>query len=159
MLRWRTTVAATASLVCLAYAAASATAGKPPSEVVTITASGSHGDAAAPFLIAVAGKAPGAMYPGITRDVILTLKNPYGFSIKVSTLRAEVAESSKRRCKATSVNLVAKSYVGRLPLVIPARGQVRAGAVPLSMPWGASPHCQGAKFTIRLSGTATKANR
>jgi hypothetical protein len=160
VLSWRTSLAASVSLVCLAYAAASATTGDADPEIVTITASvNSRGHDATPFTIAVAGKALGKMYPGLTRDMALTLKNPYGFALKVTSLRGEVTASSKRKCRPTPANLVAKPYVGSLPLVVPARGEKRAGVIPLSMPWGASQDCQQAKFTIRLVGTATKADR
>jgi hypothetical protein len=89
----------------------------------------------------------------------LMLKNTYGFGLSVNRLRAEVVSTSKRKCKPDAKNLQAKAYVGRLPLIIPARGSTKAGIIPLFMPPGANQACESAVFTIRLNGTATKVSR
>ena len=161
MFRWRTTLAATASLACLAYAAAS---GSPQEAAIdTVTISATRGEQSTygttPFDIAVSGKAPKGLYPGLTRDMKLMLKNPYGFDLSVRSLEGEVIESSKRKCKPTAANLKAAAYKGKLPLIVPARKNVQAGTISLSMPMDASQACAGVTFTIRLSGTATKAYR
>lgn len=161
MFRWRTTLAATASVGCLAYAAAS---GSPQAAAIdTVTISASRGEQSSygntPFDIAVAGKGPKGLYPGLTKDMNLMLKNPYGFDLSVRSLKGEVVATSKRKCKPTAANLKTLVYKGKFPMVVPARKSVQAGVIPLSMPMGADQACAGATFTIRLSGTATKAYR
>jgi hypothetical protein len=159
VLRWRTTLAITASLAGLAYAAAPERPGSGAADMVAIV--GYHGRRSGhdpqPFRIAVAGKAPKGLHPGTTRDMAVSIENPYDFALRIEGLRGEVVETSKHKCKPR--NLLTKTYVGRLPLTVPARGHTRAGTIPLFMPWDASQACAGAVFTIRLSGNATKAVR
>jgi hypothetical protein len=79
--------------------------------------------------------------------------------MSVKSLRGEVVSSSKRKCQAVPANLIARSYTGKLPLLIPPRSKIDAKSIPLYMPPGASQTCSGATFTIQLRGTATKAYR
>lgn len=155
------TLAATTSLGCLAYAAASSSPRAVAPDTVTISASrGEHSSyGSTPFDIAVSGTAPKGLYPGATKDMKLLLKNPYGFDLSVRSLRGQVVATSKRKCKPAASNLTTTAYNGKLPLIIPAQKNVRAGTFSLSMPMGASESCAGATFTIRLSGTATKVYR
>ena len=147
------------SASALVYLAAAVVPG--PTEVQTIEVSREHSTGYGPqaFDISVNGPAPKGLYPGVTRDMKLMLRNPYAFPLLVKSLRGELVASSRNRCKPVAANLAPGTYRGRLPLVVPAKGKVSAGVVPLHMPATASAACQGAKFTIRLSGTATKAVR
>ena len=112
-----------------------------------------------PFAITVKGRPMKHLYPGITRELQLTLRNPYDFALSVKSLRADVVSTSKRRCRPVPANLVARTYTGKLPLLIPPRSRTDAKTIPLTMPSGAAQACSGATFTIQLRGTATKAYR
>jgi hypothetical protein len=159
VLRWRTTLAITASLGCLAFAAAPERPESASSGTIAIV--GYHGRLSGhdirPFRITVAGKAPTGLHPGTTKDMAVSIENPYDFALRVEGLRGEVVETSRRKCKPH--NLLVRTYVGRLPLTVAARGRTRAGTIPLFMPLDANQACAGAVFTIRLSGNATKAVR
>ena len=162
MHRWKIVVGAAGTLAALTLAASAGIPDASASETMMIT--GAHRETRGyddhrPFDIAMRGKAPKGLYPGVVRDMKLTLRNPYDFALSVKTLRGEVVATSKRRCKTGPANLVARGYAGPLPIVIPPRGKVDAKSIPLHMPPGASQACAGAIFTIRLSGTATKAYR
>jgi hypothetical protein len=152
----RIRLAASAATLCFAYVAVPGTSSAAWADRMHLT-SGSR--AALTFTIAVAGKRAGSMYPGITRDLNIELANPYGFAIVVRSLRGEVVSSSRAKCRPVPGNLVARPHVGRLPLTVPAGARVRAGVIPLDMPWSASRHCAQAEFTVRLTGTASKAAR
>jgi hypothetical protein len=118
-----------------------------------------HDRRSEPFAITVRGRPMKHLYPGITRELQLTLRNPYDFTLSVKSLLAEVVSSSKRGCKPVPANLVARSYTGKLPLLIPPRSRTDAKTIPVTMPSGADQACSGATFTIQLRGTATKAYR
>jgi hypothetical protein len=160
--RWKIAVGAVGMLAAFTLAASAGARDASASESMVITEA--HGnprgyDNQQPFGIAMGGKAPKGLYPGVVREMQLTLRNPYDFALNVKTLRGEVVASSKRKCKPVAANLVTRSYAGKLPIVVPPRSRVHAKSIPLYMPLGASQACSGAVFTIRLTGTATKAYR
>jgi hypothetical protein len=162
MVRWKIAVGTVGTLAAFTLAASAGVQDVSASESMVIT--GAHGDMRGyddrqPFGIAMGGKAPKGLYPGVVREMKLTLRNPYDFALSVKSLRGEVVASSKRKCKPVAANLVVRAYTGKLPVVIPPRGKVDAKSIPLHMPPAASQACAGAVFTIRLSGTATKAYR
>ncbi|WP_433721929.1 hypothetical protein ACQP2Y_42220 [Actinoplanes sp. CA-051413] len=162
MHRWKIAVGTAGTLAAFTLAASAGVRDASESESMVITAA--HGDMRGydnqqPFGIAMGGKAPKGLYPGVVREMKLTLRNPYDFALSVKSLRGEVVASSKRKCKPVAANLVPRSYTGKLPIVIPPRGRLDAKSIPLYMPPAASQACSGAVFTIRLSGTATKAYR
>jgi hypothetical protein len=162
MHRWKITVGTVGMLAAFTLAASAGVQDASASETMVIT--GARHDLRSyddrqPFGIAMGGKAPKGLYPGVVREMKLTLRNPYDFALNVKSLRGEIVASSRRKCKPVAANLVARGYAGKLPIVIPPRGKVDAKSIPLYMPPGASQACAGATFTIRLSGTATKAYR
>lgn len=154
-------VGTAAMLTALLLAAASGTPSASAGETMTITGTRdkAHGYNQQTFGIAMGGKAPKGLYPGVVREMKLTLRNPYDFALSVKSLEGKVVSTSKRKCKPSASNLVARDYSGKLPLVVPPRGKVDAKTIPLFMPPNASAACQGAVFTIELTGTATKARR
>jgi hypothetical protein len=99
------------------------------------------------------------LYPGRARNLQLTLRNPYDVDLEVRSVRGELVASSRRECVPNAQNLVVRPYVGALPVVIPARKGRELGTVPIIMPTGATEKCARTTFTIRLSGTATRAKR
>ena len=162
MHRWKIVVGAAGTAAALTLAASAGVPDASAGETMVIT--GAHGqtrgyDDHRPFDIAMGGKTPKGLYPGVVRDLKLTLRNPYDFALSVRSLRGEVIATSRRKCKPVPANLVTRSYAGPLPIVIPPRGKVEAKSIPLHMPPGASQACAGVVFTIRLSGTAMKAYR
>ena len=56
-------------------------------------------------------------------------------------------------------NLQVKSYEGRLPLTVAARGKQKGGSIALSMPNTVANGCQDAKFKIKFTAAATKVGR
>ncbi|MEU8229375.1 hypothetical protein AB0C12_07190 [Actinoplanes sp. NPDC048967] len=134
--------------------------GRPATDTIELVSRDrAHDHPSEPFAIMVKGRPMKHLYPGITRELQLTLRNPYDFALSVKSLRADVVSSSKRRCKPVPANLVARAYTGKLPLLIPPRSRTDAKTIPLTMPPGAAQACSGATFTIQLRGTATKAYR
>jgi hypothetical protein len=107
----------------------------------------------------IEAKSVKGLYPGATKRMAVSLKNPYAFDLKVTSLHGAVISTSRRQCRLGSGTLVAKPFDGRLPLVIPARRTVNAGTVPLHMPRTAPETCQSTTFTVQLVGVATKASR
>ncbi len=99
------------------------------------------------------------LYPGADKQLKISFANPYGFDLQVTGMKTELLSSSKKNCEANATNLVVQRYSGTLPLVVPAKGTRKGGAVPLHMPTSVVNECQGVTFKIRISGQATKAAR
>jgi hypothetical protein len=107
----------------------------------------------------VSGTAVGNLHPGAVRRIHLSFTNPNRFPIQVIAAKGEVIAASKRGCKAKPANLEIQKYRGSLPLVLPSKSHRSGGYVEVRMPNSVSPACQLAVFSIRLTGTATKASR
>jgi hypothetical protein len=154
--RWRTA----AFLATLACAAITGSSGIPVSaDPTTMVLTGRGHTGYGPHAFVMNGSSVTGLYPGTVRNVGLRLVNPYGFDLRVETVRGLVVASSRRGCRPIAANLVARSYVGTLPVIVPAHGEKKAGSIPIHMPTKASAACEKTTFTIRLIGSATKARR
>jgi hypothetical protein len=131
-----------------------------PLTIVTVANSGNSG-AGNDATFDLNATTVSGLYPGAVRALALSVRNPYQFDIQVTDLSAALTATSNPACAATAANLVARPYLGppTLPLTVPG-GQVRAaGVIPLAMPNTVANACQNTTFTLRLAGTATKANK
>ncbi len=99
------------------------------------------------------------LHPGAVRKLTLSFHNPYDFPLTVTGTRGQVVATSRRGCLPSESNLTIDGYKGSLPMTIPAGDRKAGGHLPLRMPNSVVDACQGATFTIRLQGDATKAAR
>jgi hypothetical protein len=155
--RCRSWIAATTTVLGIAVAGAVAPHESDANEMVVASRQNSHGYP--PVKFTVLGSHVKGLYPGLVKDMTVTLYNPYDFDLNVRSLRGDVVSSSRRTCRTSTANLVAHSHKGPLPLIIPAHSRKKAGIIPIFMPGSASRNCQKTTFTVRLTGTATKASR
>ncbi|MEV4618258.1 hypothetical protein AB0J74_06000 [Asanoa sp. NPDC049573] len=112
-----------------------------------------------PRTFTVEGAPVSGLYPGAERSVPVLVRNPYPFDLRITSLGAEVAESSRRECPARPGNLTAGPHQGDLPLTVRALEARQAGSIPFRMPISVTDQCVGATFTIRITGVATKVNK
>ena len=96
-------------------------------------------------------------YPGMVRDMTVTLTNPFPFDIEIDHLWASVDSTSSRHCAASPANLRVGLYQGVLPIRLGANAAQDAGSVPVTMPSTVDQACAGVHFAISLHGTAGKA--
>ena len=121
--------------------------------------SGSAGDDGAPFEIS--GEV-GGLAPGITKPILLTLRNPNPEAIRVTSITVEIADdSTPPGCKSGS-NMALRQADGITaddPVVVPGRGLVvlSAGRAPTitfrNQPWNQDV-CKGKSFELTYSGSA-----
>ena len=107
----------------------------------------------------ITAKTVRGMYPGLTKDMRVTFKNPYNADLVIRRIEGRVIATSRRKCRPGPQSLAVRPYRGKLPFRVPARSTSAAGVLPLAMPPDASSHCQDTTFTILLTGTAMKAGR
>lgn len=99
------------------------------------------------------------LYPGTARTSRVTVINPYPYPISVRSIDAQVESTSRRRCRPSARNLRVGRFHGRLPVTVPARGQVAAGEFEVYMPESVDNACQRATFRLAVSGNARKVGR
>jgi hypothetical protein len=158
VLRWRTTLAATASLVCLSYAAASAHSHGAPDGNTLVLAS-PVGQTQYNVRFTITGKSVQGLYPGANKKIELTISNPYGFDLVLQRVEGRLVATSRRRCSPDPSHLAVRKYVGKLPVTLRAHSRTTAGTLPVEMPKDAPVRCADTKFTIAISGTARRAGR
>jgi hypothetical protein len=108
----------------------------------------------------VEGKAVNGMYPGATKQVKLTVVNPYDFHLRLQSLGGKIAKTSRRGCAPTAANLEVRGYSGTLPVDIRPRSRTAlAGGIPVMMPRSATAECADVKFFLTLSGIGAKVSR
>ncbi|AEV88518.1 hypothetical protein ACWT_7508 [Actinoplanes sp. SE50] len=99
------------------------------------------------------------LYPGAVRRSRVTLLNPYPYPIVVRSVDAQVASTSRRRCRASARNLRVERFHGRLPVTVPARGRAVAGEFEVHMPGTVDDACRRATFRLTVTGTARTVGR
>lgn len=110
-------------------------------------------------VFAVSGRSVHGLYPGVTKNLDLTLTNPAAYRIEVRSLAGRIAATSRPGCRVSASNLVVRGYTGGLPVTVPAHGRVTLrGHLPVSMPVRASVACAAARFTIALSGATARSD-
>jgi len=97
------------------------------------------------------------LYPGANVNLNLTLVNPNKQDLRISALSGELVQTSKSGCQPTSRNLVVAGYGGSpsLPYRLKGGKSAKVGHLRLTMPNTVVNACQGATFTIKLTGSAT----
>ncbi|MEV6298266.1 hypothetical protein AB0M02_02545 [Actinoplanes sp. NPDC051861] len=93
------------------------------------------------------------------RRTRLTVVNPYPFPISVGRLGARLVSTSDRACKPTATNLRVGSFLGELPITVPARGRKTPGELEVAMPNTAADACQRTTFHLAITATATRVKR
>jgi len=156
--RWRTTLAATASLVCLSYAAASGHSYGAPDDNTLVLAS-PVGRTQYNVRFTIAGKSVRGLYPGAVKKIELTIANPYDFDLILQRVEGRVVSTSRRRCSPDPAHLVVRKYLGKLPVTLRAHSRTAVGTLPVAMPREAPAKCSDTKFTIGISGAAKRAAR
>lgn len=151
MPHWRMAVVAAAVVV---VAVAAGGTGPVTDGTIVLT---SHGTPAAGNGFAVRARPVAGLFPGVVKPMAVTLRNPYGFDIEVTSLRGRVTESSKRSCRPGAKTVSARSYAGRLPVTVPAHSSREVGAVPIAMAVTAPERCRNTTFTVVVAGRATRA--
>jgi hypothetical protein len=97
----------------------------------------------------VTGKA-GPLFPGVTGDLVLTLRNPFDFSIVVHSVRVMVRDASNG-CRGE--NLTTPGLTSDVKVKALSRVKV---TVPIMMAADAPTSCQGKSFPLVFSGRATR---
>jgi hypothetical protein len=95
------------------------------------------------------------LYPGATKTMRVTIRNPYRFAIRVAPVHATVAATTNRaNCRGSRANL----RVSMPKRTLKIRGH-RAGLLSLVvlMPKTVANACQAATFKITLKAHAAKA--
>ena len=96
-------------------------------------------------------------YPGLTKQIRVTITNAYDFDIAITEVWARLDATSDQRCMASSDNLQVGRYQGTaLPLQVLAGTEDTLGVVPVTMPMSVDQACVGVQFTISLHGRAEK---
>lgn len=124
--------------------------------VLVVVANVSEADAGPGTTFSVSTPDVTGLYPGTTKQLTLTVSNPYDFAITVTDLWGHLDRTSKGGCAPSASNLSVRAHEGVLPTV-PRRTDRAAGTIPLYMPNTVAEACQRAQFTISLRGTAKKA--
>jgi len=107
----------------------------------------------------ISGTSPRGLYPGAVKPIRLTLVNPSAFSLRVTAVRGRLTATSRPGCRPISSNLSIGGFTGRLPITMRPASRKSVGSVAVSMPNSVANACQGATFTILLTGDATKVGR
>ena len=154
----RTAVIAAAALVTTCLVAASGRQSMPSDQAMLLT----HGDRAhyGSVRFTLAGQPVTGLYPGATRQIKVTVTNPFEFALALRSLNGRVAGTARRACAPSAANLRVGDYTGRLPIIIkPYARLTLPGAIPVTMPRGATPKCADTRFTIALAGAGGKVGR
>jgi hypothetical protein len=102
---------------------------------------------------ALTGVAVTGLYPGSVKSMKVTVRNPYGFSVK-ATLSARVsAATTAAGCTGTPANL--RVTAPKAAAVVKAH-KSKALTLTVTMPGSVANACQGARFAIALRGKASK---
>lgn len=102
------------------------------------------------------GVALTALYPGKVKSMTVHITNPYPYAIRVKPLTAAVAKATgKPGCVGGPANLQVNRASSRM-IVIKPRKTVNA-VLHVFLPGTVANACQGAKFTITLHSSATRA--
>ena len=110
-------------------------------------------------LIRITGNRVRGLYPGVSKELILTLQSSdHRHSIVVRRVRVRDIATTNRGCAPTRRNLAIRQYKGA-PIRIPP-GQARRVTVLLVMPNTVSVACERAMFSLRYTAQARiKASR
>jgi hypothetical protein len=110
-------------------------------------------------LVRITGNRISGLYPGVSKELILTLKSSdHRHSIVVRRVRVRDIATTNRGCAPTRRNLTIRQYKGA-PIRIPP-GQSRRVTVLLVMPNTVSVACERATFSLRYRAQARiKASR
>ncbi|WP_203824292.1 hypothetical protein [Actinoplanes palleronii] len=134
--------------------------GSPDNPDETIVLVGDSHHRGGPLYFELKGKPVRGLFPGAVKQMKISVVNPLGYRITVHRLTAKVSDTDRRGCSATAANLQVRSYSGRLPVTVAASGRTElGGAIPVSMPIGATRKCAGARFTIAISGVGQRVPR
>lgn len=155
MRRWRTITAVTSLLA----AAVIVTSDDPAAQAGAMldTSHSRQYDGEGGFLIV--GKAVRGLHPGSSQRIDISLRNLQWKPIRVRSVRAWVATTSRRGCRPDSSNLVVRPFRGRLPVLLNARGRTMPGSFEVYMPPSVSNACKNAVFTIEFTGQAEQVRR
>ncbi|MCO8272312.1 hypothetical protein M1L60_17095 [Actinoplanes sp. TRM 88003] len=157
MKAWRSAVTAAATLAT-AFIVAGSQQGEPDRQDMVLTHGGrdSYGN----VRFTLSGRPVTGLYPGATRQIKITVINPFDFPLSLQTLDGRLVGTDRRACPATGATLRVAAYSGRLPVTIKPYGRTTlAGSIPVTMPRNATPKCANTKLLISLAGTGRKAGR
>jgi hypothetical protein len=90
------------------------------------------------------------LYPGKSKPLVLTVRNPQAFAIVVTSITTSVGTPN---AGCASINLEVTQFAGNLP--VPAKGTAKV-TVTATLSHSAPDACQGAVFPLTFSGTATQ---
>ena len=158
MLRWHMAVT-TAVLGSLAVTALLWLNGPGPTETTEAASFRGAGSGRGRVTFTTSGTPVGGLYPGATRNIRLTLTNPYRYDVQVEKLDGTLTSTSSRLCLPNQTNLLVRRYTGRLPFVLRAEQTKTVETIPVYMPPSVDDGCQRTTFTVRIRGTATKIGR
>lgn len=91
------------------------------------------------------------LYPGLTRPMLVRVRNPESFAVRLTRVTARVSSPS-RACRARNVWIA--SFTGSRR--IPARGRIRI-YLSSGMRSMAPNICQGARFPVTFTATLVRA--
>jgi hypothetical protein len=93
------------------------------------------------------------LYPGQTANLNLTISNPQGFGITVTSISIYVNSPSAAGCPASYLSAPSTISVN---LAVPAGGSAQYGLVTVTLSSAAPDACQGVTFPLVYGGTAVR---
>jgi hypothetical protein len=109
----------------------------------------------------ISGSGADSLRPGTTTVVRLTLTNPNGVPIYVTSLKIVVSKDPAGCSSQTNLRIVQSNVSGASPITIPARGAITLATAPrapqitlLNLPDVNQDACKGKAFTLTYSGSA-----
>lgn len=102
------------------------------------------------------GVAVTGLYPGKVKSMTVHITNPYAYSIRIKPLTAAVVRATgKVRCAGGPANLQVNRASSKA-IVLKPHKTVNA-VLKVAMPVTVANACQGARFTVSLHSSATRA--
>ncbi|MDY7084517.1 MAG: hypothetical protein SYR96_05370 [Actinomycetota bacterium] len=155
---WRSAVTALATLISAFAVASSAQQGSPDEKALVLTRSSR--DPRGNVRFTIEGHPVTGLYPGATRQVRITVVNPFAFALWLHGLDGRLIDTARRGCPINRSTLRVSGYNGRLPVVIkPYRRSTLPDSITVTMPREASPKCSHAKLLVALTASGRRAGR
>ncbi len=103
--------------------------------------------------VTVTGVPVTGLYPGASRSLTVTVKNPNTIRIKIATIKTKVTKTSVAGCSTVAQNLTVTHPKAGLKIAPKKSAKL---VLTVMMPTSVADACQGAKFSISISIRAIK---
>ena len=114
-----------------------------------------------PVNFLISGSGADSLRPGVATVIRLTITNPNGVPIYVTTLRMTISKDPAGCSSQTNLLVVQSNVSSTSPIAVPARGTITLATAPrapqitlLNLPDVNQDACKGKAFTLTYSGSA-----